>query len=351
MVDMKKTTIVVACLALAASLFAATGARPAGSGLSGVSPYATDAYPGFDGLDDIPKAERREKSWFFGVKRETPAEQYAYAKELEAAGEYKDAVKMCDALVREWPASLEAPQAQMRLAMIQAKRLEAWEDAFESLEYLLNFYSKDCPYLELVEYEYKLVNLMVKERKSFLGFSFLSDRLVRQRYESIVRRAPGADYVPEVMLKIAALRESDDHYEEAIQVYGQLANKFPGRSEARTAAYLEAKARMWLCRRLAYNLPRCLDTLNYLKMTLRRIPDLAEADELRGWQDELAAHMGEEAFLRAKFYDTKQRTRHAAIASWERFIRENPQSLHLEEAKARLAELRAADETANSTTH
>ena len=340
---MKKSLLAMVAVLAAGTLCAAPGGRVAGSGLGGNSPYATDAYPGFDGLDDLPKPERREKawlSWWLSVERATPAEQFAYAEELAEAGDAKKACKMCDALVREWPASAEAPQAQLMFAMLLAKSLQDYDEAFEQLSYLLDFYPRDCAYAELVEYQYKLVNLMLRERRTFLGMSFTSTRVLRQRYEMIVRRAPGAKYVPEAMLKIADLREQDQHYEEAVQVYAALMNRFPASSEAHEAAYLQARARMWLVRRLAYNLPRCKDTAGYLELTLKRLPDHEKADEMKGWLDELKAYMAEDAFVRAKFYDSRQRTAHAAAAAYERFLQEYPDSAHAEEVSRRLDELK-----------
>ena len=334
-----KKFLMWAAVMSASALCAAPGQRIAGSGFGGNSPYATDAYPGFDGLDDLPKPERREKSWFLHVERETPAEQFAYAKELAENDDFKKACKMCDALVREWPASAEAPQAQLMFAMLLAKSLEEYDEAFEAIEYLLDFYPRECDYLELVNYEYQLVNMMIKEKKTFLGMSFTSTRVCRQHYESIVRRAPGASYVPEAMLKIADLREQEDQYEEAVQVYATLSSKFPLTPEARAACYLEAKARMWLCRRLSYNRPRCKDTLNYLAMAMKRFPDLDQLDELKTWQSELSQQLSEDAYAQAKFYDTKQRTRHAALTAWERFLKEYPDSPHAEEARARIEAL------------
>jgi len=146
--------------------------------------------------------------------------------------------------------------------------------------------------------------------------------------------------VPEAMLKIADLREQDQQYEEAVLVYAALINRFPASAEAKAAAYLQAKARMWLVRRLAYNLPRCKDTASYLQMTLRRLPDHPQAEEMKSWLDELKAYMAEDAYVRAKFYDSRQRTAHAAAASYERFLEEYPDSVHAEEVSRRLDELR-----------
>ena len=50
--------------------------------------------------------------------------------------------------------------------------------------------------------------------------------------------------------------------------------------------------------------------------------------------------MSEDAYVQAKFYDTKQRTRHAALTAWERFLKEYPDSPHADEARARIEALK-----------
>ena len=187
---------------------------------------------------------------------------------------------------------------------------------------------------------------MVEKKKSLFGFTFLSNRTVRQHYESIVRRAPGAPYVREALLKIADLREQDQQYEEAVKVYAQLQSKHPLSMEARKAAYLEGKDRMWLCRRLAYNVPRYRDTEGYLKATLQRYPDFEQAEEFRTWIGELGNHAAEDAWKATRFYDSRQRTRHATRSAYERFVAEYPESPHVEEARARIAELADSDPAA-----
>ena len=61
---------------------------------------------------------------------------------------------------------------------------------------------------------------------------------------------------------------------------------------------------------------------------------------MAGWLDELEKYLEKDAYERAKFYDTRQRTRHAAIASWERFLQDHPASPHVEEVNRRLDELK-----------
>lgn len=341
-----KCAVAAAVLSVFAGGASAAPSGVAGSAPGGSSMWATDHYPGFEGLDKLPSPEKKDKGWlwylFGSPKCETPAEQFAYAESLAADDDGKDAVKAFDAIVREWPVSPEAPRAQRRIAEIMVSALADYETAFEEYSYLLDFYPRSCPYADIVAEQYKLAVLMADTRKKFLGMSFTGNRELRQMFEIIVRRAPGADYVPDAMLRIAALREDDSDYEDAVKVYSTLRTRWAGSSAAVKAVYLEAKARMWLVRRLAYNLPRCKDTESYLKLALRRNPGHQNAEEMRTWLSELTDYLSEDAWTRARFYDSKRRTRHAAIASYERFISEHPDSKYAGEARARIDELKNA---------
>jgi regulator of sirC expression with transglutaminase-like and TPR domain len=68
---------------------------------------------------------------------------------------------------------------------------------------------------------------------------------------------------------------------------------------------------------------------------------------MKGWMAELSAYLEKDAYEEALFYDTKQRTRHAAIEAWKRYLEDHPESVHAEKIKARIAEL---ENTAVKTT-
>lgn len=348
--DIRRFELAAAAFLAVAAPFAtfAQAHRVVGSGDGTGSMWATDQYPGFDGLDDLPVPEKKDKGWlwnWFGIgkpARESAELQLKWAEKQEADGDFKDAAKSYDALVREWPASPEAPKAQFRLAYLLETKLEEYDTAFEEFSYLLDFYPRHCPYSKVVAEQYKLVNLMLDTRRFFFGMTFTGNRQLRQGYEQVVRRAPGADYVPEAMLKIADLREQDMDYEEAVKVYATLRNRHPGTKEARRALYLEAKSRMWLVRRLAYNLPRCQDTESFLKLAIKKDPSHPDVEEMRTWLKELRDYVAEDAWTRAKFYDSRQRTGHAAAASYRKFISEYPDSPHAEEARRRIGEIESS---------
>ncbi len=337
---MKRILTVVAVGCLCGAAWGALGTRTVGAGSGGLSPFATDQFPGFDDLDKDETPEKKTPGWFTSdPEKDTAADQLVWAQSMEGAGELKAARRGYDALVRTWPTSPEAPRAQLLLAQLWENKLADYEEAFDAYDYLLDFYPRFCDYQAIVAEQYKLANVLVKERRTWLGLDFTSSRQLRRRYERLVRRAPGADWTPDALLKIADIREQDSQREEAVQVYAQVQSRFPGSLHARTAAYLEARARMHLARRLAYNAPRCRETLGYLKLTLRRYPDHERAEEMRGWAGEIETWLSEDDWQRAKFYDSRMRTLHAARASYEKFVKEHPDSAHAEEARARIAEI------------
>lgn len=326
---------------LAAAVFTAVPAvaddgepntHAAGSGYQQTG-YATDAYPGFDsGEEDAP--EQKKKSWWYSVKRETPATQLEYARSLEKS-DPKGACKAYEALVREWPAVSEAAEAQRRKASLYAG-LGNYSDAFDEFEYLLDFYPGLCPYQKIARVQYTLANQLLGENRSMFGLRLASTKRMRHRFESVIRHAPGADYVPDAFLTVARLRVQDDDLPEAIEVYENLVNRFPNSPQALDAVYLEAQCRYTLVQKKAYNEARCRNTVNYLRLVMRRLPQHPHASEMRAWLTELETKLEDDAYKRTLFYDTRQRTPQAAVAAYQRFLDEFPDSARAAAVKSRI---------------
>ena len=314
----------------------------------GVSPgpgirYATDAYPGFDSEDELLKPSRKEPRWFGwinGPKMDTAAEQFKYAASLEAEESWKGAKKAYDALVREWPTSPEAPKAQKAIADICLGKLLDSEDAFAEYRYLLDFYSAQCNYDEIVEQMYKTAELMRDEGKTVLFFRFDNTVDVRRAYEAVVLRAPGAAFAPKAMLTIASLREDEDKPETAATVYENLRSMYPDTQEAAISLYREAKARMIVLRRCEYNRERVRDTIGFLTFAIESGKlEPEQREEVGGFRAEARALLEEEAYNAAKFYDSRTRTKRSAMSAYQRFLDEYPTSDRAPEVRRRLFEL------------
>ena len=330
---------VLACGTVAFAQLPALG--PGGNGAR----YATDAYPGFDSEDDNVKPERKEPRWFSfitGPKCESAAEQFAYCQELVKDESWSKACRQLDALVREWPTAPEAWKAQQQMAEIRLTKLGDTEDAFADYRYLLDFYSLQCDYAAIADKLYEVAGVMKLEGKEIMFVRFANTVDVRRAYEMCVLRAPGAAWVPDAMLTIAALREDEGKYTEAIKVYENLRNLHPESEQAKTAVVREAAVRMDVLDDHGYNRARAQDTIDFMKMALQscRPEDVAA---IRAHLETALGLMEDEAYRGACFYDSATRTKRSAVNAYEQFLRDYPQSVHAEEIKARIEELKGAE--------
>ena len=336
-----KKTLVVATVVAAAASASALGEHPLpGSEVN--ARYATDAYPGFDNEKEIINPERKEPKWFAfwnGPDKANAKEQFEYCKELCKERKFKKCAKQLDALVREWPTSPEAPKAQRIYAEALLTELDDTEESFKQYRYLLDFYSSKCDYDAVADKMYQIANLLKEEGKEVMFIRFANTVDVRRAYETCVLRAPGAKWVPEALLKIGGLREDEGHYEEAVQVYENLRNLYPESAEAKTSYRKEAEDRMIMVRERGYNRERCRDTIGFLKLAQKNCPE-ADAEPIGALLAEVEAWLEEEAYLGAKFYDSPTRTKRSAINAYERFLKNYPNSVHAEEIRQRIEELK-----------
>ena len=117
--------LLIASLALVAALPLAAGQTAAAEAINSGARYATDAYPGFDEVKESTHPEKKTPKWFSwltGPKMEDSAAQFSYCRELIAEESYSKAARELDALVREWPVSRAAPEAQRPRRMASEKR-------------------------------------------------------------------------------------------------------------------------------------------------------------------------------------------------------------------------------------
>ena len=339
-----KTRVLVMVLALGCGAVAFAQLPALGPGGNGAR-YATDAYPGFDSEDDNVKPERKEPRWFqfvLGPKRDNAADQYAYCQELVKDESWSKACRELDGLVRNWPTAPEAWKAQQQMADIRLTKLGDAEDAFADYRYLLDFYSLQCDYAAIADKLYEVAGIMKLEGKEIMFVRFANTVDVRRAYEMCVLRAPGASWVPDAMLIIAALREEEGKYTEAIKVYENLRNLYPESDEAKTAVVREAGARMTVLGDHGYNRARTQDTIDFMKMALQlcRPDDVAE---IRGHLEAAMGLLEDEAYRGARFYDSVTRTKRSAVNAYEQFLKDYPQSAHADEVRARVAELKEAE--------
>ena len=324
------------------------GAQSVSSPASGPGPgmrYATDAYPGFDTESDVISPERKEPRWFqfvTGPNCDNATDQLAYCRQLEAEESWSKAVRQYDAIVRNWPTSAEAPEAQRRMAEILLEKEDDAEEAFAAYRYLVDFYSFRCDYNATVDKMYEIAWRMRLEGKTIVFFRFRNTVDVRRAFEACVLRAPGATWAPKALLTVGELREEEGRDTEAVTVYENLRNLHYGTAEAKEGVAREAQARMRLLRDHGYNRARCVDTAAFLKLA-KTLVETDRVPEIDAALVEAERWLEEEAYRATCFYDSRMRTRRSAANAYEKFLKDYPNSVYADEVRARLEALKGTE--------
>ena len=302
--------------------------------------YATDSFEGFEAVDKDTRIPQKEKSFWFWMSahEKTPAAQLDYCVKLEALGRDKAARNAYEALVREWPTSPQAAQAQFDFARLLEKAGK-YERAFDEYQYLITHYAGNCPYSEVIDRQLRIANSLFHNNTSMFGWKLSGTDAIRERYEQIVRNAPRSAVAPEVMLIIGGIRSSENERQEAISVYDGLRNRFPSSPQATSAAFLAAQCRYELAVKHSYNEATCREAISFFKAVIARTPDHPQKGQIFAWQNELTALLIEQNYQQAVFYDTKQRKPEAAKTAYRRFLTEFADSKYAQKVRDRIMEL------------
>jgi len=301
--------------------------------------YASDNFDGFDSFDE-ERIKQKESSIWFWLSEDTASAQLAYCHQREAKGKLNSARKGYEALVREWPATPEAAQAQLELANVLEK-LKQYSKAFEEYQYALVHYSGNCPYEEILDRQFRIANYLLHNNTSMFGWILSGTKDIRMRFEQIVINAPRSHLAPEAMLKIGNIREGEKEYEEASKVYDGILNRYPDSKQAITAAYLSSKCRYTLSIKHNYNENRCRESIAFLKTALQRLPNHPNKVDLEKWLQELNEQLIEQNYQTALFYDTPRYSTKAKVAAYRHFMAEFSDSKYGETVRNRLTELSA----------
>jgi outer membrane protein assembly factor BamD (BamD/ComL family) len=285
-----------------------------------------------------PRPDRKRPSfWSRRPAAETPEAQWQQARTRADAGQYRQAAKAADALVRQWHESPEAVEAQLLLARMleQRNRLPA---AFEAYQYLIVYYPGRFDYGLVVERQFQIARALRQRLSRRLNFGPGETR-VREKFAQIVRNAPQGPRAPEAQLAVGALYQAEGNLDDAILAYETLNSRYPDHALAREAVMQAARCRHQLAQRHPRDEALSLEALATLYGILQSDPGHPDAPEIRTLADGLLRDVEALHYEKAAFYDRIQRNPVAAQIAYTEFLRRFPDARQATKIRNRLREL------------
>lgn len=278
---------------------------------------------------------------FLRPARRNPADQLLYIRVLLQQRDYRAATRQARALRLFWPDSPQAPKAQFVAARLLDRRGK-FMDAFDAYQILIENYPESCDYDAVCAAQLRLANTIYTSKLATCwgllpGFS-APERAI-PLYEKLLASAPEGPSAPEAAYRIACAREANYDYDEAINAFYQVLNRFPESPYAVDAALGQARCHIALAddapldaRAREAAIAACDLVLSSHSSSIRRAP--IERDRRR-----LLARREEAAYERCLYYDRTLRDPAAALLEYRSFVALFPASDHLSAAQARIRAL------------
>src|SRR5271170_2805426 len=278
------------------------------------------------------------------VSASSSRDQLELAHKLEAQGERDNALKAYKALLRRWPLSFFAPEAQYRLGKIMEDEGDFY-NAFGAFQKMVTKYPSSDYFEQALNEQYRIANLYLAGEPQRIWKIPVGPSMERtiEMYERIIKNAPYGTYAPQCQFNIGLARENQRKYDDAVDAYQKVLDNYPTSSVAANAQYQIGYAWMRSSQSGDYDMGAATKAVDAFQDFLVRYPSSDKAAQAQENIQKLGQRQTQGAFDIAKFYETQHDSR-AAFIYYNEVVREDPNSAQAQVAKKRIQELRPAVE-------
>ncbi len=274
------------------------------------------------------------------VSASSSRDQLDLAHKLEAQGQRDAALKAYKGLLRRWPLSFFAPEAQYRVGKILEDEGDFYS-AFTAFQKMVTKYPSSDYFPQALNEQYRIANLYLAGEPQRIWKIPVGPSMQRtiEMYNRIIKNAPYGDYAAQCQFNIGIANEKLRKFTDAVDAYQLVLDNYPTSSVAANAQYQIGYA--WMKSSISgdYDMGAAKKATDAFQDYLVRYPNSDKAVQAQENIRRLGQKQTQGAFDIAKFYETQHQTR-AAFIYYNEVVREDPTSEQAAQAKKRIQELR-----------
>ncbi len=274
------------------------------------------------------------------ISASSSRDQLDLAHKLEAQGQRDAALKAYKGLLRRWPLSFFAPEAQYRLGKILEDEADFY-NAFQAFQKMVTKYPSSEYFDQALNEQYRIANLFLAGEPQLIWKIPVGPSMERtiEMYDRIIKNAPYGAYAPQCQFNIGLADEKQRKYTDAVDAYQKVLDNYPTSSAAPNAQYQIGYAWMRSSITGDYDMGAAKKAVDAFQDFLVRYPSSDKAEQAQENIQKLESKQTQGAMDVAKFYETQHETR-AAFIYYNEVVREDPNSPQAQAAKKRIQELR-----------
>ncbi len=275
-----------------------------------------------------------------GLSASSSRDQLEMAKKLEDGKQYNDALKAYRTLVRKWPLSFFAPEAQYHIGICLEKTGDFWA-AYKAYMKMVQKYPASTFFEQALDREFAIGNLYLAGEPQRLWKIPLGPSMDKtiEIYQTVIKSAPYGTHAPEAQFKIGLAREKQKKWNEAVDSYTKILDKYPGNSIASDAQYQIGYAWYSSASAAEYDQSAAEKAIEAFEDFIVRYPNSEKVAAANAHIDLLKGRQTQGSFNIAKFYE-KQKNYKAAYIYYSDVVRQSPGSQDAQDAQKKIDFLR-----------
>ncbi|MCX7661425.1 MAG: tetratricopeptide repeat protein, partial [Candidatus Omnitrophica bacterium] len=245
--------------------------------------------------------------------KSTPEDQLNYALEFYKQKKYEEARQEFNKLIKIFPRSREASEAQYYLGLIEEELGNLYE-AYKAYQKVIDKYPFSERIQEIIEREYKIAErFMSGYRRKIGGVPLPVENPAIEIFTKVIENSTYGPLAASSQYKVGLILKSLGRYSEAEEAFNKVINNYPESEWVVPAKFQLAECRANLARGADYDQYATSEAKERFKEFLREHPDAVLSEEAEKNIKSLDEREAEADFKTALFYEKQKAYRSAKI--------------------------------------
>ncbi|MDE2027637.1 MAG: outer membrane protein assembly factor BamD [Candidatus Omnitrophica bacterium] len=244
----------------------------------------------------------------------TPADQLEYAQSFKDQGNCKKAIDQYRRLLKSYPRSKEAPEAEFYIGQCLEK-LDKPYDAYKAYQMVIDKYPFSNRSAQIVAIEYNIANHLLenKGRSKWAQVALGSDDRVIEILNKVIKNAPYGKYAAISEYKIGLYYKEKGQYQDARDEFEKTMNDYPNSEWAQAAKFQIAMADTARASDAQHEQKVSSIALDEFKDFVKSHPDSELTPEAKEQMAKLKDMKAHNDFIIAQFYQKQKKFKAARI--------------------------------------
>ncbi|MFQ5680897.1 MAG: tetratricopeptide repeat protein [Candidatus Omnitrophota bacterium] len=245
--------------------------------------------------------------------KDTPDEQFDFAQRFFLGEDYKKAIGEFKKLIRFYPKSRQAAEAQYYIAL-SLKKMDKPYGAYLAYEKLIAKYPFSERIEEAVEREYNIALGFIEQKpKKVLGIEIPRDKYSIEILDSVVKNFPYGKYAAPAQYKIGLIMKNAGRFAEARDEFEKVISVYPQSEWAEAAKFQVAICAKEISLDAPYDQRMTKEARERFEKFARAHPDVKSSLDADREIDALNAKEAESNFGIAEFYERQKKFTSAKV--------------------------------------